>query len=58
MQLCYRGAKYNPQSNPVKTIDSEITARFLGKTYIVRQAHYQSSLPEEVLKYRGVVYQK
>ena len=58
MQCCYRGAKYNPQGNPVETICSSIEARFLGKTYIVRQSCYQNSLPSEVLRYRGVIYQR
>ena len=58
MQFCYRGAKYSSQSNSVKTVDSGITARFLGKTYTVRQAYRQDSLSGEVLKYRGAVYQK
>mgnify|MGYP000326842400 CR=1 FL=1 len=58
MQFCYRGTKYNLQSNPIKTIHSDIQARFLGKTYTVRQACYQNALSSEVLKYRGVVYQK
>ena len=58
MQFCYRGAKYYSQSDRVITTDSGITARFLGQTYTLRQAYGQNSQPEEVLKYRGVVYQK
>ena len=58
MQFCYRGAKYQSQSNPVETIDSGIIARFLGQTYTLRQAQNQNSLSGELLKYRGVVYQK
>ncbi len=58
MKFCYRGAKYNPQSNHVKTIDTGVIARFLGQTYTLRQTDVQNSMPSEVLKYRGVVYQK
>ena len=58
MQIRYRGATYNLQSNPVETIDSGVIARFLGQTYTMRQTHGQNSLPSEVLKYRGVIYQK
>lgn len=58
MKFCYRGAKYNPQNNPIETTDSGVIARFLGQTYTVRQANVQSYLPSEVLKYRGVVYQR
>lgn len=58
MQFCYRGAKYQSQSNRVKTTDSGVIARFLGRSYTLRQAYSQNSLSGEVLKYRGVVYQK
>lgn len=58
MQFCYRGARYQSQSKSVETTDSGVIARFLGQTYTLRQAHSQNSLPGEVLKYRGVVYQK
>ena len=58
MQLCYRGARYQAQNKSVKSVESEDTARFLGQTYTLRQTSYQSPLSSEVLKYRGVVYQK
>ncbi len=58
MQLCYRGAKYQAQNKSVNSVESEYTARFLGQTYTLRHASYQTPLPSEVLKYRGVVYQK
>ena len=58
MQFCYRGAKYQPQGNPVETTNSGIIARFLGQAYTVRHAYCPNSLPGEVLKYRGIVYQK
>lgn len=58
MKFCYRGAEYNPQNKPVETTDSGIVARFLGQTYTLRQADINNSLPSEVLKYRGIVYQR
>ena len=58
MQLCYRGTKYQVLNNPIKTRELNVTARFLGRTYTLRQAHYQSPMPSELLKYRGIVYHK
>ena len=58
MQLCYRGTRYQAQNNSVNTVESEYTARFLGQTYTLRQTSYQTPLALEVLKYRGVIYQK
>lgn len=58
MKFCYRGAKYNPQSNPIETTDSGIVARFMGQTYTLRQTNFRNAMPSEVLKYRGVIYQK
>lgn len=61
MQLCYRGAKYQSQANSGKTVETTnlgVTARFLGQTYTLRLANHPSSLSAEVLKYRGIVYQK
>ena len=57
MKLCYRGAKYNPQAKPVETTDSGVVARFMGRTYTLRQTNMQNFMPSEVLKYRGVTYQ-
>ena len=58
MQLCYRGARYQAQNKSVNSVESEDTARFLGQTYTLRQTSYRSPLALEVLKYRGVTYQK
>ena len=58
MQLRYRGAKYQAKVESVETTQTGITARFLGQTYTLRQANYQSYLPADFYKYRGVIYQK
>ncbi|MEM8722280.1 MAG: hypothetical protein AAGE84_23790 [Cyanobacteria bacterium P01_G01_bin.39] len=57
-QYCYRDARYNLQNNHVKTLYSGVKARFLGQTHTLSQTDCQNYLSGEVLKYRGVVYQK
>ncbi|MBE9043200.1 DUF4278 domain-containing protein [Pleurocapsales cyanobacterium LEGE 10410] len=56
--FCYRGAKYQAKNHLVNTVATEITARFLGQTYTLRQANYQSPRQSDLYKYRGIVYQK
>ena len=58
MQLCYRGSKYQAKINSIKTFDSGVTARFLGRTYTLRQTNHQYPLSSDMYKYRGVIYQK
>lgn len=56
--LCYRGAKYQAASNSINTVATEMTGRFLGQTYTLRQANYQCPLQSDLYKYRGIIYQK
>lgn len=58
MELKYRGISYRQSAdNQIKTRESRITARFLGRTYLIRRyneliASYQFGL----CKYRGINY--
>lgn len=58
MELCYRGTKYQTTITSVNTVASGITARFLGKTYSVRQANCPIVLQSDLYKYRGISYQR
>ena len=58
MELCYRGTTYRVSSTPVNTIESETTARFMGKTYTVRQTSCPVILEPNFYQYRGVIYGK
>ncbi|WP_019508670.1 DUF4278 domain-containing protein [Pleurocapsa sp. PCC 7319] len=58
MQLCYRGNKYQAPINSIDTVESGINAKFLGRTYTLRQTNYQSTSSSDRYKYRGIVYQK
>lgn len=58
MQLCYRGTKYRAQINAIETVESAVTARFLGQTYTLRQANLPTPRHSDLYKYRGIVYQK
>ena len=59
MKLQYRGDSYehNPQS--IETTESEITAKYRGATYKIKQP-INPTVPDAVvtLKYRGVPYIK
>jgi hypothetical protein len=59
MKLHYRGNSYehNPQS--LETVDSEITAKYRGATYKVKQV-VNLAVPDSILnlKFRGVAYIK
>ncbi|MDJ0578018.1 MAG: DUF4278 domain-containing protein [Xenococcaceae cyanobacterium MO_234.B1] len=57
MELQYRGIPYQQSTNnQVKTVESRITAKFLGKTYILRRSYLISSSQLGLCKYRGVSY--
>ena len=58
MQLCYRGAKYQTQIKSVNTVETRMTAKFLGRAYTLRQTICQSPLSSDLYKYRGIIYQK
>ncbi|HHP7229526.1 MAG TPA: DUF4278 domain-containing protein [Xenococcaceae cyanobacterium] len=57
MELKYRGIFYQPNTdNQFKIAESNIKARFLGRTYFLRRS-YQASLSQlGIYKYRGVNY--
>jgi hypothetical protein len=59
MKLHYRGNSYehNPQS--IETVESEITAKYRGATYKIKQP-VNLAVPDSVvnLKFRGVAYIK
>jgi hypothetical protein len=59
MKLHYRGNYYehNPQS--IETVESEITAKYRGATYKIKQP-VNLAVPDSVLKlkFRGVAYIK
>ena len=58
MQLCYRGNNYQASNHDIYTVESGITAQFLGKTYTLRYSKYQNFSQADLYKYRGVIYQK
>lgn len=58
MKLCYRGTSYQPTTTLVDTVASNVTARFLGKTYTVRQASCPIVSQPNLYQYRGVRYGK
>jgi hypothetical protein len=59
MKLHYRGNYYehNPQS--IETVESEITAKYRGATYKIKQP-VNLAVPDSILnlKFRGVAYIK
>jgi hypothetical protein len=59
MKLHYRGNYYehNPQS--IETVESEITAKYRGATYKIKQS-VNLAVPDSIvnLKFRGVAYIK
>jgi hypothetical protein len=56
MELRYRGISYQSQEALVKTIPSNIAAKFLGKTYFIRRPLNLSSPQLGLRKYRGIAY--
>ena len=56
MKLCYRGVTYSSSSGTVETMETQTTAKFLGKTYQVRRPIYQPHQEKLNLVYRGVAY--
>lgn len=58
MELCYRGTTYKVTNTPVNSTESNTTARFLGKTYTVRQTSCPIIRQPNLYQYRGVSYGK
>ena len=58
MELCYRGTTYKVTNTPVNSVESNTTARFLGKTYTVRQTNCPINRQLNLYQYRGVSYGK
>ena len=58
MQLRYRGITYQPTNTQVETIPSDISARFLGRTYFISRSTQTFKPQLELKKYRGVTYIK
>lgn len=58
MELCYRGTTYKLINTPVNSVESNTTARFLGKTYTVRQTNCPIIRQPNFYQYRGVSYGK
>ncbi|MBE9171385.1 DUF4278 domain-containing protein [Pleurocapsales cyanobacterium LEGE 06147] len=56
MKLRYRGISYQPQEALVEIIPSNIAARFLGKTYVVRRPVNSFSPRLGLRQYRGIAY--
>lgn len=59
MRLTYRGLPYTSSAQNVKTIASDISARFLGQVYQIRRPA-NSYVPQPVtsLRFRGSLYFK
>jgi hypothetical protein len=58
MQLRYRGTVYKVNTDSVNTVDSEITAKFLGNSYSVRQSSPSVNSKLNLYRYRGITYLK
>ncbi len=58
MQLCYRGTTYQANTNLIDTVDSGITAKFLGNSYSVLKSYPSINLKPNLYRYRGVTYLK
>ena len=57
MKLRFLGQAYSATNNSVDTIPSEYTARFLGRTYVVRRSIDTINPASGISKkYRGVAY--
>jgi len=59
MKLQYRGNSYEHNLQSIETVDSEITAKFRGATYKIKQP-VNLAVPDSVvnLRFRGVAYIK
>ncbi|RMF26410.1 MAG: DUF4278 domain-containing protein [Cyanobacteria bacterium J083] len=59
MELTYRGIRYQPKSPFMKTVESGMRAKFLGKDYQIKQ-YYLDSLEMKpqlgLRRYRGLAY--
>ena len=58
MELRFLGQVYSTNNNSVETIDTENTARFLGRSYTLRRPVQNLQFKSQLglKKYRGVVY--
>ncbi|MGD2180995.1 DUF4278 domain-containing protein [Lusitaniella coriacea] len=57
MQLSFLGNSYNRKAHTLEMTESEITGRFLGKTYPMRRPiHAMSARSSQNRKYRGINY--
>ncbi|MDJ0572079.1 MAG: DUF4278 domain-containing protein [Pleurocapsa sp. MO_192.B19] len=58
MQLCYRGNSYYRQTNQINTVNSGMSAKYRGNSYIIY--HIKKSLDRQpnLYQYRGVTYLK
>lgn len=56
MELCYRGISHPYLSSTVETVETGITAQFLGQHYRVRRPVYQPCQDKLNLVYRGIAY--
>ncbi len=59
MKLHYRGKSYKHNSQSIETLESEITAKYRGATYKIKQP-VNFAVPDSILnlKFRGVAYIK
>ncbi|MDJ0677650.1 MAG: DUF4278 domain-containing protein [Calothrix sp. MO_167.B42] len=57
MKLCYRGVTYQAKTTPIKTVKSGITAKFLGRTYMINRADSRVVSQPNSYQYRGITYQ-
>ncbi len=59
MKLYYRGNYYEHNSQSIETVENEITAKYRGATYKIKQS-VNLAVPDSIvnLKFRGVAYIK
>ena len=57
MKLCYRGVTYQAKTTPIKTVKSGITAKFLGRTYMINKVDPRVVSQPNSYQYRGLTYQ-
>lgn len=58
MQLCYRGNTYYRSSVRANTIDSVITAKFMGNLYTIYCSKFDIPVKPTLYQYRGTAYLK
>ncbi|MUG96358.1 DUF4278 domain-containing protein [Scytonema sp. UIC 10036] len=57
MRLNYRGLSYTSTSQNIETVNSQISAQFLGQSYQIRRVVQPSSFQSRVsLQFRGSLY--